>query len=60
MECEECLQILTEIKEPPERLKRHLEELHNEIISLHKENELMKQEIEEADVIEEEMEEAEY
>jgi len=51
---------LTEIKEPPERLKRHLEELHNEIISLHKENELMKQEIEEADVIEEEMEEVEY
>jgi len=49
MKCKECLQILTEIKDPPESLKRHLEELHNEIISLHKENELMEEELEEAE-----------
>lgn len=59
MECKECLQILTEIKEPAERLKRHLEELHNEIISQHKENELM-EEMEEGELMEEEMEEAGY
>ena len=46
-------------KGPAWKSKR-LEELHNEIIPLHKENKLMEEEMEEEKLMEEEMEEAEY